>query len=154
MIGADNLFSLGGSVLEDARNIPIPTYNRALKLAKLYAMNDVTQAILAVVLKEDGSTPNPIDLTVSFERFTFAVDHQDMVPGNFAIKYYTEICRAAETPALSHLEMLRSHLDRILQIMNGRVWVRTNVYNSARHTDWSDPGVSKDWRKLVKDWFW
>lgn len=117
-------------------------------------MRDVSQAILAVVLKDDGTTANPIDLTKSFERFHFAVDHQEMVPGSFAIKYYTEICRAAETPTLSHLEMLRSHLDRILQIMNGRVWVRTNIYNSSKINDWCDPGGHNEWRKLVKGWFW
>src|SRR5258708_24097833 len=132
----------------------MPTYNRALKVAKIYAMNDVAKAILAVVLKDDGNALLRIDLTKSFERFAFALDHPDMVPGDFTIKYYTEICRAAETPELSHIEMVRSHLDRVLQIMNGRVWVRTNIYNGNKINDWPDLGDHHGWRELVKGWFW
>jgi len=117
-------------------------------------MDDVAQAILAVVLKEDGESPDPIDLTRSFERFAFAVDHQDIVPRHYTIKHFKDICRAGETPTLFHLEMVRSHLNCILQIMNGRVLVRTNIRkNDTRNSDWPDPTGYSVWRLWFGDGF-
>jgi hypothetical protein len=136
-----------GSLLEDPRNIPLPTYNRALKLAKKYEMNDVKQAILEVVLKRDED-PDPVDLTRSFERFTFAVDHPDLVPSNFFIKPFCDICRAEAQPRFSHIDMLKSHPNSILQIMNGRVWVQTKMVGDRRYKEWAT--LSRVWGELEK----
>jgi len=139
------------SVLEDPKEIPIPTYNRALKLAKKYEMNDVTQAILAVVLNKYAKTPDPISLTQSFERLTFAMDHPD-VPIDFAIKHFSDICSAEEDPQLSHLEMLGSHLNCILQIMNGRVWIRSHIKKHSGNKYWT-VAEHEAWSKWVKGKF-
>ena len=151
MIGPNDLL-FGGvmdSVLEDPKEIPITTYNRALKLAKKYEMNDVTQAILAVALNKYAKSSDPISLTQSFERLTFAMDHRDVVPIDFAIKHFGDICGAEEDPQLNHLDMLRSHLNCILQIMNGRVWVRTCIKKYSGYKYWT-PAEQKAWSKWVE----
>lgn len=151
MIEPNDLLFVGGagSILEDPKEIPLTTYSHALKLAKRYEMNDVTQAILAVVLKEDSKASGPINLTQSFERYTFAVGHSDVVPSDVAIKHLGDICRAGADPELHHLEMLNSDLKAILQIMNGRVWVRTNLRNQGNQ-DCPDPTVYAGWNRLMK----
>jgi hypothetical protein len=141
------------SVLEDPKEIPITTYNRALKLAKKYEMNDVTQAILAVVTSKYANTPEPFSLTQSFERLTFAMDHPEMHT-NFAIKHFSDICQAEEDPQLSHLEMLKSHLNCILQIMNGRVWIRSHVKKHKQSGNLYWTGMDYDaWGRWVKGKF-
>jgi hypothetical protein len=115
-------------------------------------MDDVTQAILVVVLKGDSKAPDPINLTWSFERFTFAVDHPDVVPSDFAIKHFNDICRGEAGPKLHHLEMLKSHLNYIALIINGRDWVRTHTKNNVGK-DWPNPAAHEGWRKWVREHF-
>ena len=153
--------------LEDPNDIPVPTCDLALSLAKKYELEDVRDAIIRIVTKPEPQPPqhrpplgpnDPFDLylTRSFEKLAFAVNHSDLVSATFTIKHFTDICRSKDTPGVNHLLMFQQHMNIIADIMNGRVWIRENNVgrqNNNINQDYNDPSGLQYWQNWTRSIF-
>ena len=153
--------------LDDPNDIPVPTCDLALSLAKKYELEDVRDAIIRIVTKPEPQPPQPrpplgpndpfdLYLTRSFEKLAFAMNHPDLVSTTFAIKHFTDICRSKDTPGVNHLLMFQQHMNIIADIMNGRVWIRENNVgrqNNNFNQDYNDPSAMQYWQNWTRSIF-
>jgi hypothetical protein len=149
--------------LENPNDLPVPTYDLALTLAKKYELVDVRDAIIRVVTRPEPHPPQPrpplgpndpfdLYLTQAFEKLAFAVNHSDLVSSTFAIKHFTDICRSKDSPGTNHLLLLQRHMDIIAHIMNGRVWVLANM-GRPNNQDCGDPAANQYWQTWTRSIF-
>jgi len=151
--------------LEDPEDVPVPTCDLALTLAKKYELEDVRDAIIRIVTKPEPQPPEPrpplgpndpfdLYLTRSFEKLAFAVNHAEVVSPTFAIKHFTDICRSKDSPGTKHLLMFQQHMNIVADIMNGRVWIRdNNVGRQNNNQDWNDPSGHQYWQNWTRSIF-